>query len=244
MNHKSKRKSKDKKPFKKAIIKKRKNFQNTTFFCLFLFLSLITVTYVQLFNVSEKDRFRYFKLMEESNPSACDKSKKASYTASQKRQKIRKDVYYTANGNLMHLLLTSNDAVLLFNQKQEGPSYLVEEMKDVKCYMQEELFYVDARGDRVEIKGNIPKGIKPMQLVRYCKTDNASYCYQTKLLTSSDVFIARYLAPGHTIESVHFENLAPVMQGTAEAVEFSLGGKELAFKAEKLKAKFTKGESL
>lgn len=228
----------------KALIKKRKNFQGTTFFCFFCFFALIAVTYMQLFNVSEKDRARYFKLMEDSNPSLVEKSKRTPYTASQERHQIRKDVYYTANEKPMHLLLTSKDAVLQLHQKQEGGSQLIEQMKGVKCYMQEELFYVHLSGERVDPKRPVPKGAKPMQLVRYCKTDNASYCYKTKIMTSNDVFVARYLAPGHSLETVNFETLEPVMQGTAAFVEFSLGGKALAFKAEQLKAKFGKGESL
>jgi len=204
----------------------------------------MAVTYIQLFNVSEKDRSRYFKLMEDSNPSLVDKSKRASYTASQTRHKIRKDVYYSENNMPLHLLLTSQNAVLQLHQKQEGGSLLIEQMKDVKCYMQEELFYLLPNGERIEVKENAPKGAKPMQLVRYCQTDNASYCYQTKLLTSNDVFIARYMVPGHSLESVNFNAIKPVMQGTAAFVEFSMGGKDLNFKAEKLKAKFGKGESL
>ena len=108
---------------------------------------------------------------------------------------------------------------MVLEHQAEG-NYLIEKMNDVKCWMQEELSIVEG---------------KPFQLLRYLEADSATYFYKNDEVVASDVKIYRYTVPGHELP-LKLEGVKPSMKGHAEAVQFSMAGKEIQFKAQKLKA--------
>lgn len=165
---------------------------------------------------------RYAALVGEANPGKA--AKNAPYTAKQNRKGVQKDLLFTRNGKRMQMRLVSKEATMVLEHQLEG-TYLMEQMRDVKCWMQEELAVVDG---------------KPQQTLRYLEADSATYSYKNDEVVANDVKVYRYILPGHELP----QNLAgfkPTLKGHAEGVQFSMAGKDVQFKAQKLKASLEGG---
>lgn len=120
-----------------------------------------------------------------------------------------------------HLRITSKESALFFFQ--EGKSIeAVEQLGDVVCFMQEKLFFENGG---------------PMQEVRYLQAKKACYNYNTQLFVAEDVFISKFHFKGHVLPKT-VEEATPLMQGTAESVEFTLKGEKIDFHAHHFKATF------
>ena len=79
--------------------------------------------------------------------------------------------------------------------------------------------------------------LTPMQRIRHLEADSGYQNYTDNLFTAQKVTLSRFEVPGHKlVETFAQGNL--LMKGLAESVEFSLGGKEVNFRAHQLKATF------
>ena len=175
-----------------------------------------------VFRVQEETHAEYAALLGEANPGKAAKT--TPYTAQQHRKGVQKELFYTRNGQRLQLRLTSKEAIMVLEHQPEG-NFLIEKMNDVKCWMQEELSVSEGR---------------PYQVLRYLEADTATYSYKNDEVVASDVKIYRYTLPGHELPK-HFGGVKPSMKGHAEAVQFSMAGKEVQFKAQKLKASLDGG---
>lgn len=184
----------------------------------------------------------------------------SSYEAKQKKEHLQKDITFVENGRRLHFRLCANDSELIFEHIQEH-NEIVEKMHDVRCYMQEELYYLlpDGReaveqadgcllvrhADSADPVSFIPRGspgLVPMQLIRYLEAESATYYYKDDLCTAREVSFSRYAAPGHQIgKDLQLEKL--LMKGIADKIEFSLSGAHLNFKAHGMQASFFKNAS-
>jgi hypothetical protein len=225
-----------------------------TLILVFALLSLVlALCLYALFAISTKDEQVYRKLVESANP--INSNIKASpYTAKQQRKGVQKDILLTQGGDRLQVHLTSPHSILVLD-RQDGKMEIIEKMENVKCTMQEELFYSLSDGREVvrqpsgklvlrESKPSDPAWIepdiselKPMQHVRYIEADHATYYYKNDRIIADDVKISRFTLPGHALIT-SFERMEPTMTGTAKNVEFSLKGKDLQFTAHQLKAIF------
>lgn len=174
------------------------------------------------------------------------------YSSKQDRLKVQKDVLFTQGQDRLQLRLRAADSQLVLDHDQS--TEIVEHMHEVIGIMQEQLYWLlpDGREATMQSNGRLLvrnanpgegaswfskdlKGLIPMQIIRYLEADTASYHYKKDLFVADNVRISSYAVPGHEL----VETMDPkktLMKGTAKAVEFSLSGKDLNFKAHQLKA--------
>lgn len=168
-----------------------------------------------IFPISEKDRETFNDLLKSSNPDTNDDI--LSYSQ-QKREKVRKEIWYQDDSPLYFCIDSAESELFFF--KQENQIEVVEQLADVSCVMQEELYYVAG---------------KPMQKIRYLEAEKACYNYTSNLFIAEDVKLWNYQLEGH-IPPKDLSSLEASMRATAHSVEFTLKGKKLDFTAHKMRA--------
>lgn len=207
-------------------------------------------------HVSESDAKEYGKLMADAE-SSHSSAHGTPYTARQEREGIQKDLFFQKGNDRLQIRLTAEQAQLVLDH-QDMHTYVVEHMQHVKCYMQEEIYYIlaDGREALPQPNGQLllrsadekdpaswlsidTPGLKPMEVIRYIEADEAQYHYKDDRFAARSVKITRYSIPGHQLKEMN-DQAKPLMKGTADRVEFSLKAKDkdLNFKAHHLKAAF------
>lgn len=219
---------------------------------LLLGFGLAAFLSMRMLSITSEDVQQYRKLMMDTSSA---ESKNNAYTSQQKRYRVQKEIYFPKGMDRLHLCVKAAEAQLVLDH-QESETAIIEHMKNVKCLMQEEVYYLleDGREAVLQENGKLlirhadPKeeaswldsassGLKPMQIIRYMQADTAAYYYKTDLFLADKVEMSRYIVPGHQlVDSV--KGLNPVMHGIAQRIEFSLAGKDLNFKAHQFKATF------
>lgn len=227
-------------------------------FAVFILVMLLAlgIAFWRLGSVTEKDTNEYLQLMTDAE-SSHTAVQGAPYTAKQERQGIQKDMYFQKGTDRLHIQLISAQAQLVLDH-QDMHTYVVEEMRQVKCWMQEELFYVLPDGKEAFLQPNgqlllrasdeknlqswislDTPGVQPRSIIRYIEADEALYHYKDDRFEAHQVKITRYSIPGHQLKAMN-DQATLLMKGTAGEVEFSLKSKDkdLNFKAYHLKANF------
>lgn len=218
-------------------------------------LAVLSYLVVSMASPSKKEEEAYRLLMSRAE-NARKESKSTPYNAKQERTGVLKQVFFMEGPNRQQLRLFATDAQLVFDHRSNEETEIVENMKNVKCLMQEELFYLLPDGreavaqsdGRLLIKHEDPKepeswltkdapGLKPMQIVRYMEADRASYFYSNDKFVANQVNLSRHILPGHQMVLTIDKKSKPMMSGIAETVEFSMSG-QLNFKATNMKASF------
>lgn len=203
------------------------------------------------FSFDSQDAEEYWQLMNNADASRSDTSSNP-YIATQEHRKVNKDILFSDKGQRLHMSLYSADSELVLDHYGDTTE-VIENMYELKCYMQEELYYVLPDGREVlyqpdgqlrlrHDKTTSPTPITaskveltPRQIIRFMEADTAAYAYKADQFIAENVHISHFSAPGHTlVKSV--VGLKPLMSGIAQTVEFSLAGNDLNFKAYKLKA--------
>lgn len=208
-------------------------FLPTTLFSLMLIFGLSFFLYQFFISTPDAEK-EYQALMRNADPSKLEST---PYVATQQHRQSHKDIWYTKEDQRMQLCLRSVDTELVLDHHDDNTE-LIEHMKDVTCYMQEELYYLLQDGHEViKHQGgeSQPEVGIPMQVIRYMKADTATYNYQTDHFFADNVQVSRYIIPGHQI-TFYLSDSTPLMHGIASSVEFSLVGNELNFTAHQLKA--------
>lgn len=225
------------------------HFSRSVTVAFLVFFLLIVFLWLKIGNYDAADQIAFQELMQSRD------DVENNYTSRQHRVGVQKDVLYSENGQHLQLRLKSTHAELALDH-HGGQTEVVENMYGVICYIQEELYYKLADGrevirqldGRFLLKGADPKEqdswinpketpLQPMQVVRRVDADTAVYYYKNSQFLAENVKVSRYVAAGDTIEQASIST-EPLMDGVASWVEFSLGGKEINFKANQLKAKF------
>lgn len=196
----------------------------------------------------------YHNLVAAANPINSN-FKVSPYKAHQERKGIQKDIGCVQGTDRLQIQLSSTDSLLVLDNQESGLEIL-EKMHNVKCMMQEELYYLlpDGReavkheGGKLILRNqrsgqesswidpNMP-GIEPRQRLRYLEADYATYYYNSEKFAADHVKIYRYDIPSHDIPET-ITTMKPTLSGTAESVVFSLADKNVNFTATKLKATF------
>lgn len=234
---------------------KRRGSNFYRFFCYAIAICLlIGVAFaLTIKTVTESDQDEYQELMRKFAGEDKNVIPETSYTLNQRRQGVRKDIVFVEDGDRKKLSLTSAKAEVIVD-KIDKHILVNEKLMDVCCWMQEELYYRLPDGREAKRQPNglllIHKGhpedpqawidervttVEPWQRLRYMEADVAYYSYASEILEAERVNISRYDLPGHDLLE-HFDGFTPLLTGLAESVSFSLGGKELNFKATKFKA--------
>jgi hypothetical protein len=200
------------------------------------------------FSFDSHDAEEYWQLMDNADSSRSDTSTNP-YVATQQHRKVNKDIIFCDNGQRLHMSLQSNDSELVLNHRGDATE-IIENMYDLKCYMQEELYYVlpDGREVLKEPDGQVrlrhektpviiamDAELKPKQLIRYLQAATAAYSYKDDHFIAENVHVSHFSAPGHTLVK-SIAGLKPLMSGIAQSVEFSVMDNDLNFKAHQMKA--------
>lgn len=177
-----------------------------------------------------------------------DETKKEAYQINQEREHVQKDITFLKKGDEMHFRLLADSAKLIFDH-QGLKTEIAEHMKHVTCYMQEDFYYLLPDGREAEKKEDGTIGLKnsslkidlqdlkPMQIIRKMEAEEGIYYYKSDFFITKNVKIERFLIEGHEfLKETASEK--KIMSGIAETAEFCLQGKNLDFKAYKLKAVF------
>lgn len=185
-----------------------------------IYLSLFSLAVVVgvsllIFPCREKDYTAYEALVQSSNP--LQNAPLLSYSQ-QKRGDVCKRVWYQDDTPL-HIRIESPESELFFFQ-QDNKVEVIEQLGNVVCIMQEELYYDAGR---------------PMQKVRYMEAERACYHYNSHLFVAEAVKLWKYQLPGH-IPPESISDESPLMSATAHSVEFSLKGEKLDFIAHQMRA--------
>jgi len=175
------------------------------------------------------------------------------YLVRQTRHKVQKQLLFTENEQRMELQLSANDTQMIYDHSS-NQTKIVEQMNGIVCTMQEELYYILPDGREAcffneetllirneDVKNptsyvsKATKGIVPMQIIRHMVADKGFYDYKSDLFFAENVKIERFTASSHEL-TPSLNPKKKLMNGIADSIEFSLDGKKLNFKANKLKA--------
>jgi hypothetical protein len=140
--------------------------------------------------------------------------------AKQLRSEVSKQIWYQDNTPL-HIRIESPQSELFFTQHNNQVE-VIEQLGNVICIMQEELYY---------------EGDQPMQKVRYMEGEHARYHYNSRLFIAHNVKLWQYEIEGHTPPEVQ-PIASSIMSATADSVEFVLKNEALDFTACHMRAIF------
>ena len=167
-------------------------------------------------------------------------------TGKQYRQKVSKQALFSETEGRRQFRLVSDESDLVFSYIG-GKSSAVEYFRGVSCDEQEELYYTlpdgrelkkSSKGLKLRQGGNLwvddgTEELSPMQRVRHIDAETATYFYCKDLFAAEHVNLSRYFIPDHKLPQF-IEEVSPMMQGQAKAVQFSVVGKDTAFRAHHL----------
>jgi hypothetical protein len=181
--------------------------------------------------------------------------KVSPYQVKQQRKQVQKDILFAKDNSRLQLRLLADNSQMVLDHN-EGETAVIEQMNQVTCFMQEEIYYILPNGDEAIISGkddlllknhdpanltsyiskNTP-GLKPMQIMRRMVADKGTYYFKSDLFYAENVKIERFIMSGHEFTGLStFKN--KIMEGIADSVEFRLDAKNINFKANRLKASF------
>ncbi|MBN9378454.1 MAG: hypothetical protein BGO14_08150 [Chlamydiales bacterium 38-26] len=216
----------------------------------------------RLSSVNPSDIAEYHQLVADAelSHSTADAS---PYKARQERKGVCKDLIFHKGPQRLQIRIDAAAAQLVLDH-QEIHTSIVEHMQKVKCYMQEELYYLLPDGSEALLQPNgkllvrqsdplDPQSwysledprIQPMQIMRFLEAEEAEYYYKSDRFVADSVKVTRYAASGHELMQ-DLTQAKILMKGFAQKVEFSLQGPqtELQFQAHHLKATFFDLEGL
>lgn len=213
---------------------------------------------LQLVSVDDPDIQQYYQLLESSQVSHDSSS---ALCGCQQREGVQKIVVMSKKNGRHMLRLHGGTSLLKFSFQQDKCD-LVEQMDAVTCDQQETLFYRLKDGRNLEMQDNgrllvlgadrldplswydkESQDLMPMQTVRHVDAKHAVYYYKKDLLSADAVELARFTDSSHQMRE-KWENVSPMMQGSAESVKFSIVGDDPSFKAYHLQLKLFNKEGL
>lgn len=183
---------------------------------LFLIIQLLILALVSgsvlwhIIRVAPEERMEYRQLMQPSHLTGVPEE----YQSRQYRKDICRDIYV---GDLQTRLIAAQ-GTLVFVQDEQEPGF-VEELKQVECWMQEEI---------TESVG------APVQVVRHIMAEKACFDYRTNTLTTEAISFERYTLPGKKLD---YQAGIPVLTGQATSAVVTFKEGKPGFEAKRLKIK-------
>jgi len=223
---------------------------------LILFSLTVGAITFNYFRITPKDRALYAEIEAKAKSSQSQSQEGPSTFAQQLRQKVVKEFWLNQHLKRQLIRIQSTGSELFFFPEQKGME-IVEQMDGVDCVIQEEFYYLlpngqevlaHNNGQRLYLRGKNPEDpsawidpkktpLTPMQKIRTLIASKACYNYTTHLFIADNVKMWTYEIKSHEIPS-SLKNFKPLIESTAESVEFSLHGEEMNIKAHRLKAQF------
>ena len=241
---------------KANALQKRKTFNFKLGVFLFFLIGAAGFLIWKIQDVSPADRKNYETLLLQS--SSSNTSHKQLIKAKQEKEQIQKDLFFKKEGHSLQVRILADKAELVFDQNEKKGEVL-EKFYQMKCIMQEEIYYRLKDGRELlpkQLKGylvknsdpkqesswiaQLPDEARPMQVLRVFEADEALYFHKENILKARDVNIYRHVVEGHQLHPLT-ENAEPLLKGVAERVECELKGSEPHFEAFQLKMSLYKG---
>ncbi len=180
-------------------------FRITTLIFIALWLLIMVGGAFYFFHIDENDVNNYKALHQQGT------IEQNGEKGRQVKKGILKELWVMKEGKPLHIRLKSDDALLTV-EKKESKSEVVEEMSNLVCLMQEELFPDENR-----------------QIVQKIEAAKAIYLYRTDSFLADNVLMTRYKIPGNTLPE-DIANEKPIFKATASKVRFQIkqeGGVQL-----------------
>ncbi|MCH1430536.1 MAG: hypothetical protein GWP59_08255 [Chlamydiales bacterium] len=191
---------------------------------------------LHLTGVKPQDAKYYKQLIDVSSnkkslPSLSQSSNK------QYSEKLSKAIWVSNQNQRQEILLLSDSADLDF-VKQEGKIEIIENMKEVKIWVQEELFYTDKNGKKYSDPEETEESLSAYQQILVLESSKASYYWKTRLIVANKAHITRFISPSHELATGIESPDAIIMKGKAKLATLSFKNRKVHFDAKRLKAEF------
>lgn len=205
-----------------------------------------------LVHIPKEDYALYEQILRESDPTTWPEEH-SEQTGHQDRQIVDKQLWIKRGGERRYCLLQAQSSRLIYTLQGERVD-LVEELEDVKGWMQEELFFrlIDGREALLQRDGKLllrnanPEdtssyisrthpGLSPWQQVRKFNAAHATYTYRAQELKAQNCHIIRSILPGHRMPGGEEESEV-LMKGVAHTITFTLEDDSPYFQAEGMRA--------
>lgn len=174
-------------------------------------IAIITLVWGSFFlRIRPIDKSKVLNLLERQM-----QSKTGFLSASQKRLKVTKDIWFSQDDNSrLHHRIKSKSSLLVLKPHGEKLK-LIEELNQIHCLMQERIYYNNEL---------------PMQQVRLLKASSGEYHFSEKQLLSQGVSISIYKLNTHSLPQEILSTL-PIFSGNAENISLTISGKTPEFQA-------------
>lgn len=170
----------------------------------------------QLAYIHQSDLAAYQEFLHQAKPVA----KASPSTSSQKREGVRKDIWFTQEDrSRLHYRIQSEASTLTLLPVDDKLD-IVENLESIQCWMQDKLYTADGL---------------PMQQMRFFKANAGTYQYTTQQLVAQAVTLSVFRQAGHVIP-LQLSPRSAFMQGVAKDVSFSVAGSHPQFRAEQFRA--------
>lgn len=197
--------------------------------CLLLFTGTTFLIYRST-QVKEETLKYYQALLEMTNPQPVDDQNPKS---TQESTLLQKEIWIGSGSERKQILLNSTDAQLELHPKKDSIE-VIEHLKNVVIYLQEDLYFVDKEGKKVDKQG---QATQTVQQILCIKSKLADYHWNTYTIITKDADIERFQTSGTQIPKDSVSVDQSIMHGNAESVVLSFAKQNISFKAYRFKAK-------
>ncbi len=192
-------------------------YHRAKFYALLALLVVCLAWIAELCIPRKADIESYHNFMEKSKVVA---SSKALPSADQKREKVRKDIWFTQEDHLrLHTRLQSKASVLTLLPNDHKMD-IIENLETIQCWMQDRLFTANGT---------------PMQQMRFFEADYGTYQYMTQQFLAKEVSFSLFRIPGFNL-SFPTNSSGAFLKGIAKDASFSVSGKTSQLQAQQFKA--------
>lgn len=165
--------------------------------------------------------FALIKKLKEEKAIATSKNNFAA--TSQKREGVRKEIWFSEENNMrLHYRIESASSLLTFSPK-ENKVDIVENLEKIKFWMQ----------DKLDIATKT-------QQARFLEAEQGVYHMTSQEFAADTVQVSLFRLPGYSLPET-FDPRSAFLRGISESVFFSISGKMPQFEAHNFKASLTKG---
>lgn len=136
----------------------------------------------------------------------------------QHRKGVRKEIWFSQDdSSRLHYQIASEGSLLTLTPIK-NKFEVVEELKGIKCWIQDKL-YEDDRGD------------SPMQQSRFIEAQEGQYRYTTQEFTATGVALSLFRLPGHELPTGNVDASKAFLRGVARDISLFFSGKTPQFQA-------------
>lgn len=179
--------------------------------------ALIAFGAVKLSLVTQSDVAKYKRLVEQYKQMA---NQSLSDSATQTREGVRKEIWFSQEDkSRLHYRIESDSSVLTL-APSGGKFDLIENLSNIRCWMQEKLYET---------------GASQMQQVRFLQASEGIYRYSQQQFLANSVALSLFRLPGHELITP-LSTREAFLKGNARDISFSVSGKTPQFEAHQFTA--------